>query len=66
MARGGDAITTIQLRKSTRDRLKGMGAKGDTYDEILNRILDQLAGTTARRVPSAPASRGLVDFEPLE
>ena len=32
--------TTIKLRSSTRDRLKELGRKDQTYDEIVNDILD--------------------------
>jgi hypothetical protein len=61
--RGADALTTIQLTKRTRDRLKQLGSKGETYDEILNRLLDQAgAPGGSRRVPA----KGLVDFEPLD
>ncbi|GFO96341.1 hypothetical protein ig2599ANME_0529 [groundwater metagenome] len=35
-------ITTIQISKSLRDRLKELGKKGETYDEIIERLL-QLA-----------------------
>lgn len=63
-ARGGDAITTIPLRKATRDRLKGLGSKGDTYDDILNRLID--AATPARTRPVPKQAKELVDFEPLD
>lgn len=33
-------ITTIQLTKRTRSRLQNFGKKGETYDELINRILD--------------------------
>jgi hypothetical protein len=33
-------ITTIPLTKSTRDRLRELGAKGETYDALLNRLVD--------------------------
>jgi hypothetical protein len=36
-----DGITTIQVRKSTRDRLASMGRKNETYDEIINKLLDK-------------------------
>jgi transcriptional regulator len=32
-------ITTIQISKSIRDRLKELGKKGETYDEIIERLL---------------------------
>lgn len=63
-ARGGDAITTIPLRKATRDRLKQLGTKGDTYDRILNRLMDQVAAhpSKTRKVPPET----VVDFEPVD
>ena len=33
--------TTIKLRSETRDRLKILGSKDQTYDEIVNQVLDQ-------------------------
>jgi len=32
--------TTIKLRSETRNRLKNFGHKDQTYDEIVNSILD--------------------------
>jgi hypothetical protein len=32
--------TNIQIEKSTRNRLLSIGAKAETYDDIINRILD--------------------------
>lgn len=32
-------LTTIPLSKATRDRLRAAGRKGETYDELLNRLL---------------------------
>jgi hypothetical protein len=37
---GEDSITVIQLKTSTRERLKAEGKKGETYDEILVRLLE--------------------------
>ncbi|MGI0132260.1 MAG: DUF7557 family protein [Thermoplasmata archaeon] len=33
------AITTIQLSQSTREHLRAVGRKGETYDEIVLRLL---------------------------
>ena len=33
------AVTTIQLTPETRDRLKAVGRKGDTYDVVIRRLL---------------------------
>ena len=33
-------ITTIPLRKSTRDQLKNMGKKGQTFDDLICRLLE--------------------------
>lgn len=32
--------TTISLDTETRDRLKSLGRKGETYDELVNRLID--------------------------
>jgi predicted CopG family antitoxin len=32
-------LTTIQISKETREKLAEMGKKGDTYDEIIQRLL---------------------------
>ena len=34
--------TTIPLRVETRERLKEMGRKGETYDEIIERLLNEI------------------------
>lgn len=34
-------MTTIKLEMSTRDRLKRFGYKGDTYDAIVRRLMDE-------------------------
>jgi hypothetical protein len=34
-------FTCIQLKVETRDRLKAIGLKGESYDTIINRILDK-------------------------
>ena len=35
------SLTTIPLRRPTRDRLKELGKKGETYDEVVNRLMEQ-------------------------
>ena len=35
------AVTTIQLDTGLRDRLKGIGKKGETYGDIIERLLEQ-------------------------
>ena len=39
-----DASTTIALSMETRDRLKDLGKKGETYDTIINRLIDLSVG----------------------
>jgi len=34
-------ITTIQLSPKTRERLRELGKKGETYDEIINKLIDK-------------------------
>jgi hypothetical protein len=33
-------VTTIQLEKKTRDRLMDLGKKGESYDQIINKLVD--------------------------
>lgn len=33
-------VTTIKIRKETRDRLAEIGSKRETYDQILNHIME--------------------------
>jgi len=42
-------ITTIKISKTIRDRLKELGKKGETYDEILERLL-KIAETKERKI----------------
>jgi len=41
MAGEEDSITTIKLRASTRDRLMSKGRKNESYDDLINRLLDE-------------------------
>ena len=34
--------TTISIDEETRDELKQYGVKGDTYDDILNKLMEQV------------------------
>lgn len=38
-------VTTIELKRTTRNRLAAQGQKDDTFDVIINQILDQVEGT---------------------
>lgn len=35
-------VTTIVLKKKTKERLRKLGEKGQSYDYILNKLLDEL------------------------
>lgn len=35
-------MTSIKVKKETRDVLKSIGKKGETYDDIINRLLDRV------------------------
>ena len=37
-----DDLTTIRLKKETATALKEIGKKGETYDDIVNRLLDRV------------------------
>ena len=41
-------IAVIQLRIAARERLKEIGKKGESYDDIINRILDDRNNSGAR------------------
>ena len=34
-------ITTIQISKNTRDLLKALGKKGETYDQVIRKLLSK-------------------------
>ena len=34
-------ITIIRVRKRTRDRLREFGKKGDTYDDVIWKLMDE-------------------------
>jgi len=36
--------TQIHISKQTAERIKNHGRKGDTYNQILNKILDKIEG----------------------
>lgn len=36
--------TTIQLSKKMRDKLKALGTKGETYDDIIKRLIKAYKG----------------------
>ena len=40
------AITTVPLTKTTRDRLRSLGKKGESYDALLNRLMDEYVNRT--------------------
>jgi hypothetical protein len=42
-------FTTIKIRKETRDVLKSVGKKGETYDDIINRLLDRVLRRKRRK-----------------
>lgn len=33
-------MTSIKVKKTTRDRLADFGKKSETYDDVLNRLMD--------------------------
>ena len=37
-----EKLTSIKIRKETAERLKELGRKGETYDDVLTRILDRI------------------------
>jgi len=41
--------TTIQLEPATRDKLASLGKKGETYDDIINRVVFKIQKTREQR-----------------
>lgn len=37
-------LTTIPIQKRTRDRLRAIGRKGESWDALLNRLMDEREG----------------------
>jgi len=42
-------ITSLKVRKATRDRLAKLGNKTETYDDLLNRLMDSYSKTNRRK-----------------
>ena len=42
-------ITSLKVRKATRDRLAKLGNKTETYDDLLNRLMDSYSKTSRRK-----------------
>lgn len=40
MTKDKEDITSLRVKKPTRARLEGLGGKADTYDDIINRLID--------------------------
>ena len=34
------AVTTIQINKDTREELRELGKKGETYDQLIHRLIE--------------------------
>lgn len=51
--------TTIPLEMETRDRLKELGSKGETYDELVNRLIDHY-------IESQEVEEGEIEFDPVD
>ena len=34
------SVTTIQINKATRDQLRQLGRKGETYDQVVLRLIE--------------------------
>lgn len=47
------SVTTIKVTPQTRDRLKALGTKGETYDALVNRLLDEIEAHTVRVTEAA-------------
>jgi len=43
------ANTSIQVSQETKERLKALGIMGDTYDDIIVRLLDKLGKKSLKK-----------------
>lgn len=44
-------LTTIPLKKETRDRLRALGKKAESYDTLLHRLMDVYVNRTVEFEP---------------
>lgn len=51
--------TTISLDVETRDRLKELGNKGETYDDLVNRLIDHYVESEDEEEPE-------LEFDPVD
>lgn len=42
--------TTIQLSVETREKLKGLGKKGETYDDVIIRLIESVSTSSTEEV----------------
>jgi len=42
-------MTSIQVQVETKDRLRALGIMGDTYDDIIVRLLDRLGKKSIKK-----------------
>ena len=40
----GEAMTQIKVKKKTAEALKGRGVKGETYDDVIQKMLEMCVG----------------------
>jgi len=60
----GKRLTTIAIRPETRERLRRFGRKGESYDEIIDRILeDRILELALPRCPPKPEDIGSLEEE---
>jgi hypothetical protein len=43
--------TSLRVKTETRDRLNAVGLRNESYDEIINRVLDELETLKKRKRP---------------
>ena len=44
-----EKMTSVQVSPATRERLAKLGIMGDTYDDIVRRLLDKLGKKSVRK-----------------
>ena len=52
-----ERLTTIRLKTKTREKLKKLGIKGESYEEIVSRLISQ--NQSGKVEESSPLSEGI-------
>ena len=66
MAKPGSKLTTIPVRVETRERLRRYGMKGETWDELIGRLLEESMPRQPADLKELKRRREEDEYIPLE